>query len=79
MDVAITVLIHNQRLALDKSALPTNLPADIFEFMPPDSLGRWEYRVNPRLSVEFLTDDDGAVSGLQLFKDGELDGTASKL
>ena len=43
MDVAITVLIHNQRLALDKSALPTNLPADIFELMPPDSLGRWEF------------------------------------
>ncbi len=66
----INVILHNHRLALDKSSLPGRRPADLFELLPPGDDGRWTYRINNKMSAAFDEADDGSISGLRILQAG---------
>jgi CubicO group peptidase (beta-lactamase class C family) len=58
LDVTVTVLIRNNRLALD---WPGEM---VFEFNPPTDAGVWVSRVSEAFQLEFDQTADGAVEGL---------------
>lgn len=65
-DVDCTVLIQNNRLAVD---VPGQL---VFELHAPDEDDRWAFRVRPdRLQVRFNEGEDGAIESLTMFDDGD--------
>jgi CubicO group peptidase (beta-lactamase class C family) len=61
-NVTMSVVILNDRLALDLPGQPTAL-----ELYPPDDGGRWYLRINPAIAVSFNETLDGNVMGLNLY------------
>jgi len=60
-----TVLIHNEHLGFDISGL------FIFELEdPPREGGRWYFQYDSKLSIEFIRDRSGNITGLKFYEPG---------
>ncbi len=60
-----TVLIHNEHLGCDIPSL------FIFELEDPSTeSGRWHFRLNGQLSIEFIRNRSGNISGLRFYEPG---------
>ena len=60
-----TVLIHNEHLGFDISGL------FIFELEdPPREGGRWYFQYDSQLSIEFIRDRSGNITGLKFYEPG---------
>ncbi len=62
----VTVLIHNNRLAVD---VPEQM---IYELHPPDAEGRWNLRIGGEKSARFDKTPEGAIASLTLIDKGEI-------
>ena len=65
MGEEFTVLIHNERLAFDIPGL------FIFELNdPPPEGGRWYFKLDAQISIEFLRDRSGSIAELRFYEPG---------
>jgi hypothetical protein len=63
-DVEFTVLVQNDRLAVDVPG------QQIFELKDPDEEGKWYFAITDTIAVSFDQDDDGNVVGMKLHQAG---------
>jgi len=63
-DVEFTVLVQNDRLAVDVPG------QQVFELKDPDEEGKWYFAITDTIAVSFDCDDDGNVIGMKLHQAG---------
>ena len=63
-DVEFTVLVQNDRLAVDMPG------QQIFELKEPDEEGKWYFAITDTIAVSFDRDDEGNVIGMKLHQAG---------
>jgi len=63
-DVEFTVLVQNDRLAVDVPG------QQVFELKDPDEEGKWYFAITDTIAVSFDSNDDGEVIGMRLFQAG---------
>jgi CubicO group peptidase (beta-lactamase class C family) len=63
-DTEFTVLIQNDRLAVDVPG------QQIFELKAPNEEGKWYFVISDDIAVSFDQDDDGNVIGMKLYQAG---------
>jgi len=63
-DVEVTVLVQNDRLAVDVPG------QQVFELKEPDEEGKWYFAITDTIAVSFDRNDDGDVVGMKLYQSG---------
>ncbi len=63
-DVKFTVLVQNDRLAVDVPG------QQIYELKEPDEEGKWYFAITDTIAVSFDRDDEGNVIGMKLYQAG---------
>ena len=63
-DTEFTVLIQNDRLAVDVPG------QQIFELKEPDEEGKWYFVISDEIAISFERDDTGNVIGMKLYQAG---------
>ncbi len=63
-DVEFTVLVQNDRLAVDVPG------QQIYELKEPDEEGKWYFAITDTIAVSFDRDDKGNVIGMKLYQAG---------
>ncbi|HEX74685.1 MAG TPA: serine hydrolase [Dehalococcoidia bacterium] len=63
-DVEFTVLVQNERLAVDVPG------QQIFELKEPDEEGKWYFAISNTIAVSFDSNDEGNVIGMKLHQAG---------
>ncbi|MEE8598535.1 MAG: serine hydrolase [Dehalococcoidales bacterium] len=63
-DVEFTVLVQNDRLAVDVPG------QQIYELKEPDEEGKWYFAITDTIAVSFDRDDEGNVIGMKLYQAG---------
>jgi len=63
-DVEFTVLVQNERLAVDVPG------QQVFELRDPDEEGKWYFAITDTIAVSFDRNDDGDIVGMKLHQAG---------
>jgi hypothetical protein len=64
LKMTVDVRIQNNRLAVD---IPGQM---VYELLPPDTEGKWAFRVTKAISVSFGLSQDGKIDSLTMYQSG---------
>ena len=75
----IVVKVDRHRLTLDKSDLAARRPLDLFHLLAEDEQGFRTYLANDRLRARFIEEEDGRITGLEIYEGENLAAVADRV